>query len=393
LHSLPLHILFVGEYEPDDLGAAGANAHAMLIQTLRSRGVKVTGIMCDLDGFERRAMMARLFSWDRARWIGRYHLHPMAFAARTRKAQRLMRIALNAAPADAVIQYGSAFDAAVPRLAHLMWSDTTAAVTAKEPYSWMGSMLPTEQRLVDAQERHLLSACDIIMPWSQYAGAQIARCSGVPAERMRPTYVGPSVSLESTADARLARSASGGTVRVLFVGREFARKGGDAFVEAVRRVRVRGIDLRAVIVGPEKCGFDNDFVDFVGFLDKSDPSDLKSLRDVYAEADIFCLPTRREPFGIAVVEAMLAGLPVVATKVSAIPEIVEDGSTGYLVEVDDIDRLTDRLAELASDSALRDTMGRRGAASARSRFDWIEVAQRVEDATREAIDLARTRIY
>ena len=118
---------------------------------------------------------------------------------------------------------------------------------------------------------------------------------------------------------------------------------------------------------------------------------MRRLQEVFAQADIFCLPTRREPFGIAVVEAMLSGLPVIATSVSAIPEIVEDGVTGYLVGVDDIDRLTERLVSLALDSSLRESMGRKGAASARARFEWNEIARRVEDATREAIAIAGTR--
>ena len=386
-----LHIAFVGEYDPDDLGAAGANAHAVLVRTLRQRGLKVTGINCELSGFSRKAVMARVFSLDRARWRGKYHLHPVAFNARTRKAQAMLRSALQNSPADAVIQYGTAFDARLPGVAHLIWSDTTSAVTASEPFSWMGAMQADEQELVDAQERRLLHSSDIVMPWSRYAGSQIVRCTGVSEDRIRPTYVGPSMSLDNTVDNRSERTKKGGALRVLFVGREFARKGGDVLVESVRRVRERGIDLRAVIVGPTHHNQTADFIDFVGFLDKSNPSDVRRLQEVFAQADIFCLPTRREPFGIAVVEAMLSGLPVIATSVSAIPEIVEDGVTGYLVGVDDIDRLTERLVSLALDSSLRESMGRKGAASARARFEWNEIARRVEDATREAIAIAGTR--
>ncbi|MDP8962201.1 MAG: glycosyltransferase, partial [Actinomycetota bacterium] len=79
-----------------------------------------------------------------------------------------------------------------------------------------------------------------------------------------------------------------------------------------------------------------------------------------AQSDIFVLPSRSEGFPLAIVEAMLAGLPVVASRVGGVPEAVRNGETGLLVPKDDPDRLATALQRLIDDPELRLGMGRRG---------------------------------
>jgi len=76
--------------------------------------------------------------------------------------------------------------------------------------------------------------------------------------------------------------------------------------------------------------------------------------------DIFAHPSRWEGFGLVFLEAMAAGVPIIATRTSAIPEIVEDGETGLLVPVDDGDALSDALSLLLTDTPLRKRMGLAG---------------------------------
>lgn len=374
-----LRIAFVGEGDPQDAGAAGANSPAMLIAALRARGHRVHAIDCELYGARRAAVAVATWANSKERWSGRYHLHRRAFAARTQLAQRALE-GLSDRP-DAIIQFGSAFDASRPGIPVLIWCDTCALVTRDEPFSWMGALNAKDQEDVAGRERGLMTAAARVMPWSEYAGRRIAAVTGVSKARVRVTYVGPSIDLSAVTGDRLSDPLA--PVRILFVGREFTRKGGDLLLEACRRLRAAGTDVRLTLVGPTALDVRDDFVDFVGFLDKSVPSDVVRLADVYREADIFCLPTRREPFGIAVAEAMLTGLPVVASELSAIPEMVVDGVTGFLVPVDAIDALTARLQQLAVNPELRQRMGQVGRQHARDRFTWMAVAGRVEAAIRE----------
>jgi glycosyltransferase involved in cell wall biosynthesis len=80
----------------------------------------------------------------------------------------------------------------------------------------------------------------------------------------------------------------------------------------------------------------------------------------YETSSIFCLPTRREPFGIAFIEAMSHSLPVIGTNVGALPEFILDGVNGYRIDIDDVDRLTTLLIELLSDSRKCEEFGREG---------------------------------
>ncbi|MFQ6118111.1 MAG: glycosyltransferase, partial [Candidatus Bipolaricaulia bacterium] len=79
--------------------------------------------------------------------------------------------------------------------------------------------------------------------------------------------------------------------------------------------------------------------------------------EVLGEADLFLLPSEQESFGLAVLEAMSCAVPVVATRVGGLPEVVRDGEDGYLVDVGDVAALAERGIKLLSDDALRERMG------------------------------------
>jgi L-malate glycosyltransferase len=80
----------------------------------------------------------------------------------------------------------------------------------------------------------------------------------------------------------------------------------------------------------------------------------------YRVMDVFALASAREAFGLVNVEAMLASLPVVATRVGGIPEIVEDGTTGLLVPPRSPERLRESLLTMVEDPELRCRLGREG---------------------------------
>jgi glycosyltransferase involved in cell wall biosynthesis len=97
-------------------------------------------------------------------------------------------------------------------------------------------------------------------------------------------------------------------------------------------------------------------------------------RDWLARADVFAHTSRWEGFGIVLLEAMLSGLPVVATSVSAIPEIVVDGATGLLVEPGNAEAVARALAELLSNPARRAELGAAGLERARREFSVAQMA-------------------
>ena len=100
------------------------------------------------------------------------------------------------------------------------------------------------------------------------------------------------------------------------------------------------------------------------------------IRDWLERADVFVHTSRWEGFGIVLLEAMLAGLPVVATRVSAVPEVVADGETGLLVEPGD-DRASPRRSEHCSRTATRAArLGEAGLERARNEFSVARMTER-----------------
>jgi glycosyltransferase involved in cell wall biosynthesis len=83
-----------------------------------------------------------------------------------------------------------------------------------------------------------------------------------------------------------------------------------------------------------------------------------------------------ELLGLTVLEAMASGTPVVCSRIGGLPEVVEDGETGFLVTPGDVDELHDRLATLLADRSLAARMGRAARDAALSRFTWQACAAR-----------------
>ncbi|HNP88183.1 MAG TPA: glycosyltransferase family 4 protein, partial [Kouleothrix sp.] len=163
----------------------------------------------------------------------------------------------------------------------------------------------------------------------------------------------------------------------LCVARQYPRKHVADLLRALPLVRRAVPQVRAIIVGdgPEhgallalaaQLGL-GDSVRFTGAL----PDD--ELMRMYRRADVFCLPSVQEGFGIVFLEAMASGLPVVATSAAAIPEVVPQRQSGMLVPPGDINALVAALIELLGDAALRRAYGLAGQAHV-VQFDWERVA-------------------
>ncbi len=173
-------------------------------------------------------------------------------------------------------------------------------------------------------------------------------------------------------------------LRMVFVGMLSARKGLDELCTALVTLRREGVAFHVDIVGGEEVIGDGaryrqlyrqaglDDVQFHGLLGSG------AIRSFLKRAHLFVLPSRSESFGIANLEAMASGLPVVSTRTGAIPEYIEDGVHGLLVDPGDVHALTDALRRLARDAPLRQRLG----TAARRRaldFDWSTVSARIEE--------------
>jgi N-acetyl-alpha-D-glucosaminyl L-malate synthase BshA len=95
-------------------------------------------------------------------------------------------------------------------------------------------------------------------------------------------------------------------------------------------------------------------------------------------ADVFLLPSSQESFGLAAVEAMACGVPVVASRVGGLPEVIEDGRTGFVSDPSDAGAMAERAIDLLLDASRREAMGRAAAEDVRARFSADAVVPRYE---------------
>lgn len=141
-------------------------------------------------------------------------------------------------------------------------------------------------------------------------------------------------------------------------------------IEILARVLKKGIKTRLVMVGDgsertnaehqARCLGIYDSCSFVGKQPR--------IVDYLSVSDVLLLPSEQESFGLAALEAMACELPVIASRVGGLPEVVTDGETGYLSEVGDVEKMANDAARLLSDGDFRRAMGQRARESAISRY-------------------------
>ncbi len=174
-----------------------------------------------------------------------------------------------------------------------------------------------------------------------------------------------------------------GKLNILFVGRLESRKGANYLIKAYKQVKEELPNSRLIVVGPgtrlrrkyERQVKRNRLEDvvFVGYAPYAE------LPRYYKTADIFCSPaTGRESFGIALIEAMAVGKPVVASNIDGYASVMTHGAEGLLVPPKDKKALAQALISLMTNESLRQQMGARGRLTAEG-YDWKHIAQRVLD--------------
>ena len=167
-------------------------------------------------------------------------------------------------------------------------------------------------------------------------------------------------------------------------------KGHDVFIRAAALTSARRRGVRFVIIGEDKSaemGYRRSLESLVAELGVSDLVAIPGWRDdmpaVLSSLTLFVSAARSEPFGLAIVEAMAAGLPVVATASEGATEIIEDGVSGKLVRVDDPEVLAQAIDDLLDDRDERSRLGRNALLAARERYSLERMATDTEQVYRE----------
>ena len=300
-------------------------------------------------------------------------LSPLARAAATWIGWARAR-GVDSAP-GALMQIGSWYDPGrLPGLRPEMrcsYHDGNLAVFLKRPDSRVDRHA-TFVRRAWAYERRVYDRMDLIMPRSEWLRRSFIEDFHQDPDKV--VAVGAGANLEavpSPPERNFDRP------RLLFVGKDFERKGGPLVLHAFERVRAAVPDAELWIAGPSNPPPDRPGVRFFGQIMRDTPEGDALMKRLYSEATAFVMPSLFEPWGTVFLEAMAYRLPCVGANCCAMPELVEDEESGYTVTPGEVDELADRLHLLATDPDRARAMGEAGYRRFTERFTWDRVADRI----------------
>ena len=366
----------------------GNRTYGDLLRRLLARSVRVDfHARWSPDETELRTRGLRTFFWRRApsRWVRERNLD--FFKARYELGTSfLARGALATAVRDVVPDVVHVHAQSIALLSNdvmrmlpcVISADMTARQTADQEAPPGSRWTYEVSHWLEGRVLRNASAVVTLSRWA--ADAMIADYALAP-ERVHA--IPPGTDLHAFDAIRRARRprAAGEALSILFVGGQFERKGGDllarVFIERFsgRNVRLHLVTHATNVPAHDQISVHRDVTPF-----------SPAWCALYAEADVFVMPTRRDASPHVFVEAMASGIPAIGTAVGSIPEAVADNETGYIIAPDDGRALADRIERLLDDAALRARFGAAGLARAQRMYD---ATHNIEQLERLFVDVAR----
>src|SRR5436309_2563470 len=190
-----------------------------------------------------------------------------------------------------------------------------------------------------------------------------------------------------------SRAKSSENLRVGMVGHLAPIKGQEDFIRAAAIVCANRSDVEFIIAGEDKSpvGENRRVLDgLIGEMGLSKRVLLlgwtNDIAELLSTLDIFVSPSRSEPFGLSIVEAMAAGTPIVATQSEGAREIIDPGMTGQLVPIADVPAMSDAISTLLENRSARESLAANALQSVRERFSLDRMVEATESVYRQALD-------
>ncbi len=230
-----------------------------------------------------------------------------------------------------------------------------------------------------------------IVTISKYSRKKILNYYNVDESKIRivPNGVDVEKFMQLNDSVSKKQSKTDDEISVLFVGSLIPRKGLNLLIEAAKKIvkQIPNVKFKIVGDGPLKNHLidslkQNRILSNFVFLGKIKDDELPA---IYSSADIFVLPSIQEGQGIVLLEAQACGLPVVAFDSGGVKEALRNRETGFLVESQNVEALTDALIELVLNESLRLTMGANGRKFVSENFTWSKCAERMLDVYNELL--------
>ncbi len=270
-------------------------------------------------------------------------------------------------------QTQSFFDGNTGNCPHFLYTDHTHLSNLKNPYYSKSDLWSSDWIEL---EREIYKSANINFVYSDNIGESIRNDYHIDQSKIIKAYVGCNTSFDNAPPSldveRYERQ------QIVFVGVAWERKGGPELAKAFDRIKPRYPSASLHIVGCSPKIFSERVV-------VHGKVDLKTVKRILSESSIFCMPTKNEPFGIAYIEAMQNGLPIIATNIEALPEIVDDPNAGILISLDCGKTLEKALIELLNNPKRCSKMAAYGYRKSTQLYSWINVSEIISNEIRRTI--------
>jgi alpha-maltose-1-phosphate synthase len=330
-----------------------------------------------LSGYQRFVAAALTFRPDRRAWKEHYRKNPWTFIMRSARSRKWIRT-LRTQP-DIVLQVGAMSKPAVPRgTPYALYLDFTFELTRRE-WPARAPMSRIEQVIWKRQETHTYRRASVIFCRGSHVAHSLIRDYGVPPDRIHVVGAGANIALPDLAD-----HVNPMEPRVLFIGSDFLRKGGDVLLDAWPLVLKHVPTARLVMLGPVHQPLPPNTE-----TNHGDWNPQRILREL-ARSQVFVMPSRCETWGDVFIEAMCFGVPCIGTTMDAMPEIIEDGVTGFVVPPDCSSAVADRIVLLLTDMEKRKDFSIASRKRVEERFLWESVVSTMTRVMEDSLFRERT---
>jgi glycosyltransferase involved in cell wall biosynthesis len=291
----------------------------------------------------------------------------------------------------------SGFGKTLVSTVHSTWKGEAEAIRG-EPYTRLNSnekFMVSFNWLLRFFEERMLERSDRLIAVSDFTRRELLQYYKVKEAKIRVIHNGVDVDkFQPATDKRKAKEELGfnpDDKAILSVGRLYARKGLFTLIESMVPITRKFRNAKFIIAGK---GLSDEMRKLVNYATKLGVKDNivftgyfpdKKLPRLYQAADIFAFSTFYENLPFAVLEALSTGLPVVTTNVGGIPEMIDSGKDGFLVEPANSRTLADRILYYLEHPAAASEMGVRARRNIEDHFDWRLIVKKVLKVYDEAL--------
>jgi glycosyltransferase involved in cell wall biosynthesis len=358
-------ITLTGNLQADPMAQA---KYGDLVRAL-DRQLTILGVIdAEISGPARLMNAAVSFRPDRKKWKERFRKNPYAHGVRTQHVKE--RLSLINPQLDFIFQIGALFDSIADQdsLPTLVYTDYTYHLAAARAGSGRSPFNPKELARLVKLERRTFERAERVFVRSRLVRDSLVDDYHIPTEKV--IVVGAGVNFDPLPQIEEKVFSN----KLLFIGLDFHRKGGDILLRAFEIVKRQIPDAELLLVTRDEipAGYSLEGVKLVPPTWERD-----RLAELYKSASVFVLPSRLETWGDVLLEAMAFGVPCVGVQQDAMSEIITHSENGYLVPPDDPQALAEVLIQLLNDPGQLQQMGGSARNTVERSFTWDIVVDRI----------------